>query len=460
MEVLLDLRRDVGTSHQPSQTSFTPIRKMAKPSLASVWTGECTPAAVARLLDEAPAQMVPLVRELSSWAADELAQALTAVPPPALPVASAAAAPPHAAPSAEPPIRETSEFPSLGARVQRLDKPPKRVTPTPIAATSVTLPAPQPLQVALPFDSREERVVSFPAPSGIADGDNGVIGAASAEPSLAAGARGAGAGAAAEQRQPSATSVAALTTVQTAGAHLAPGVATEAEFVRAIAAAATRHAGLAALASVHAYLLLEGWLPLMPPLHAAARCLLLPAPPAPPMPSPSSASSSSSCSSSSSLAAPALATTAEACAYSALLVRLCGKGLALLDPKLGEVLGTAPRLAAVSVPPSWSQMRRPHPQASLAAAAPSAAAATPSEAAAVAPSAAAVEAGEHTALRAHVLPAGWVAQPSSSSLEYTSSAEKALWHNRQRLFDRLLSLQETYPGGFHGGMGACAAAAP
>jgi len=52
--------------------------------------------------------------------------------------------------------------------------------------------------------------------------------------------------------------------------------------------------------------------------------------------------------------------------------------------------------------------------------------------------------GEHTALRAHVLPAGWVAQPSSPSLEYTSSAEKALWHN---LFDRLLSLQETYPGG-------------
>jgi hypothetical protein len=144
-------------------------------------------------------------------------------------------------------------------------------------------------------------------------------------------------------------------------------------------------------------------------------------------------------------------------------VRLCGTGLALLDPKLAEALGTAPRLAAVSVPPSWSQVRRPHPQASLALVAPSAAAATPSEAAA-APSATAVVAGEHTgehtALRAHVLPAGWVAQPSSSSLEYTSSAEKALWHNRQRLFDRLLSLQETYPGGFHGGMGACAAAAP
>jgi hypothetical protein len=147
------------------------------------------------------------------------------------------------------------------------------------------------------------------------------------------------------------------------------------------------------------------------------------------------------------LAAPALATTAEACAYSALLVRLCGTGLALLDPKLAEALGTAPRLAAVSVPPSWSQVRRPHPQASLALVAPSAAAATPSEAAA-APSATAVVAGEHTGehtvLRAHVLPTGWVAQPSSSSLEYTSSAEITLWHN---LFDRLLSLQETYPGG-------------
>ena len=267
--------------------------------------------------------------------------------------------------------------------------------------------------------------------------------------------------AAAEQRQPPATSVAALTTVQPAGAHLAPGAAAEAEFVRAIAAAVARHAGLAALR------VCARSSPHMPPLHAAARCLLLPAPPAPPMPSPSSASSSSSsssaCSSACSLAAPALATPAEACAYSALLVRLCGTGLALLDPKLAEALGTAPRLAAVSVPPSWSQVRRPHPQASLALVAPSAAAATPSEAAA-APSATAVVAGEHTgehtALRAHVLPAGWVAQPSSSSLEYTSSAEKALWHNRQRLFDRLLSLQETYPGGFHGGMGACAAATP
>jgi hypothetical protein len=130
-------------------------------------------------------------------------------------------------------------------------------------------------------------------------------------------------------------------------------------------------------------------------------------------------------------------------------VRLCGTGLALLDPKLAEALGTAPRLAAVSVPPSWSQVRRPHPQASLALVAPSATAVVAGE-----------HTGEHTALRAHVLPTGWVAQPSSSSLEYTSSAEKALWHNRQRLFDRLLSLQETYPGGFHGGMGACAAATP
>ena len=447
---------------------------MASPTLSAVWSGECTPVAVARLLDEAPAQMVPLVRELSSWAADELAQALTAVPPPALPVASGvAAAPPHAAPSAEPPISEASEFPALGARVQRLDRPPKRVTPTPIAATSTTAAAaaaPAPLAPAANDSSAEAAPT---APLAISLGADHGATRSSRESNGSATCNGWGAGssvtttAAAEQRQPPATSVAALTTVQPAGAHLAPGAAAEAEFVRAIAAAATRHAGLAALASVHALLLLEGWLPLMPPLHAAARCLLLPAPPAPPMPSPSSASSSSSsssaCSSACSLAAPALATTAEACAYSALLVRLCGTGLALLDPKLAEALGTAPRLAAVSVPPSWSQVRRPHPQASLALVAPSAAAATPSEAAA-APSATAVVAGEHTgehtALRAHVLPAGWVAQPSSSSLEYTSSAEKALWHNRQRLFDRLLSLQETYPGGFHGGMGACAAATP
>jgi len=123
-------------------SSFTPNSDMASPTLSAVWSGECTPVAVARLLDEAPAQMVPLVRELSSWAADELAQALTAVPPPALPVASgAAAAPPHAAPSAEPPISEASEFPALGARVQRLDRPPKRVTPMVIAATSTTAAA-------------------------------------------------------------------------------------------------------------------------------------------------------------------------------------------------------------------------------------------------------------------------------------------------------------------------------
>ncbi|KAL3921122.1 MAG: hypothetical protein SGPRY_005009 [Prymnesium sp.] len=104
----------------------------------------------------------------------------------------------------------------------------------------------------------------------------------------------------------------------------------------------------------------------------------------------------------------------EACAYSAMLLRLCSPLLVSFDSSLTQALSRNARLCTITGQPEAEGQAREDFTVAL---------------------------SPHKPLRAHALPSCWLADPNDTGKQFKSSLERELWSNQQKLYDALLHLQ-------------------